>query len=120
MFVLKSRHLSLKTLADQQLLGIGQASALLEEPAIPTYHYIKTLLLLTSMTGDYSEALQYHRRAEIQYHVVRIREKTNPVVQPALAALWASIEELREILKVEAEENNFTDPQDEDGEGRVT
>jgi hypothetical protein len=82
---------------------IAQARSLLEEPSIPRYHRIKTLLLLTSMVGNRSEAQYFHRQADNLYRLVRAHEApgANPKVDKALAELSESLEELRVALAEE-------------------
>lgn len=57
---------------DEDLDGcIEKARALLNEPAIPRYHPIKTLILLGSSLGDWQEAEDCRVRADALWRVVR-------------------------------------------------
>lgn len=93
--------------ADALNACIRGAKALLEDFAIPRFHRIKTLLLLTSVVPDVHEARTYHWEAEALWRVVRAYEPkgANVLVEEGLEQIRESIEELRSALEHEEDED---------------
>jgi hypothetical protein len=93
-----------------------RAREMLDEPTIPLYHRIKTLLLLAGMVGmlprisrqitsfanksidDVDEASAFLRRVEAQLIVAQKENGHVPAAEEALIELDATIKELRGVL----------------------
>lgn len=85
---------------------IAQARVLLDDNSLPRYHRIKTLLLLTSVVGDYEEAMKFHMDAS---NLLRVARLQNPMgvdsrKDTAIDELNESLDDLRAVLKEESAE----------------
>jgi hypothetical protein len=84
---------------------IARARALLDQPAIPRFHRIKTLLLLVRMVEDTEAAWECLREADITLRLVQAQaargQPGDPDVAETILALRASIEGVRGILEDE-------------------
>lgn len=81
----------------------SKGSSLPEEPKIPLYIRMSTMVLLARMVDDYDEAFEFHRKAVIALRKVRkdhVKDVNNDV---ALKEMIAEVEELRQMLAQEAE-----------------
>ncbi|KAK5734454.1 hypothetical protein LTR17_008955 [Elasticomyces elasticus] len=83
---------------------IAKAEELLDEPAIPRFHRMKTLILLGNVLGDWNEAEDCRVRAEAIWRVVRRwhPEGADEEVDTAMQELRVSLDDLHEVLREEA------------------
>lgn len=72
---------------------LSEAHKLLEDPAMPRYHRIKTLILLANMVETWTEADYLRMQAETLYQLVR---RWHPVGEDSV--LDEGMEELRKLL----------------------
>ncbi len=89
-------------LRDEDKLGECEqkANALLEDPAIPHYHRMKTLVLLGSVVEDWYVAERCYRRAEFLWQTLRRWHPvdSNAMVEEALAEIRLSLDDLKTVL----------------------
>lgn len=100
---------------------VSQARGLLKEPAISSFHRLKTLLLLARMVDDYNTALRYRRQADIALCVARseVIGGTSAAIDTSLDRLQEELDELRDILAEEAREAEDTRAAEEAGVDNV-
>lgn len=79
----------------------SEAKQLLEDPAIPRYHRIKTYLLLGSCVEEWTEAESYRSRAETLWRIVRRwhQEGEDAKIDAALQELRTSLDFLQQDLE---------------------
>jgi len=78
--------------SDQLEKCIEQAKLLLDDPAIPRFHRIKTLFMLASTLGDWYEAERHRAHGELLWRIAR---HWNPAGQDA--ELDEAMNELRDL-----------------------
>ncbi|KAK6438218.1 hypothetical protein LTR95_005579 [Oleoguttula sp. CCFEE 5521] len=82
---------------------IAGAHKLLEEPVIPSYHHIKTLILLGATVADPDEAWLFYRQALTKWQVVRScspKGHDDRIDEP-MSELEESMEEVKGVLVAE-------------------
>jgi hypothetical protein len=89
--------------ADKLFECIDLCYKLLDEPNIPRYHKMKTLVLLGATVGDWDEAYDCLVAAESLWKIVRRwhPEGKNATLDTGMAEIRESIEELNQALKEE-------------------
>lgn len=86
---------------------IEQAQQLLQDPAIPRYHRMKTYILLVSTIGEWTEANGYRSQAETLWRIVRRwhPEGEDAKVDAAMQELRTALDALKNELEVEQPED---------------
>jgi hypothetical protein len=76
------------------------AQVLLADAAIPRYHRMRTLMLLSNFTSDLNEAQRYHAEAEAMLRIIRGQHVLggNPVVDNELSFCRRCLDEVAEVL----------------------
>jgi hypothetical protein len=99
------RFLEASVLKDQDRIEecLVKAHELLADPAIPRYHYIKTLLLLASATDGWYEANLYCIEANQLWQTTRIWQPAgaNDAVDGYMAEIRGELDELIALLEEE-------------------
>jgi hypothetical protein len=94
-----------QTLYDENKLDdcLKEVRALLDESAMPKYHRMRTLLLLTSIATDWKEAEEARVAAEALWRLVRKwhTEDSNLYIEQALVELRAMLDEAKDNLAQE-------------------
>jgi hypothetical protein len=82
---------------------IDVARILVAEPAIPRHYRIRTHLLLASTVGDRDEAWYFHRKAEVEWHVVRRfhAKGEDATIDTSMDTLWDRVLGTKDMLKEE-------------------
>ncbi|KXT10486.1 hypothetical protein AC579_8881 [Pseudocercospora musae] len=95
---------------------IDESRLLIAEPAIPRYHRIKTLLMLASTVPDLAEAMQFHKEASLLWHLVRRHypQGHDVDVDKIMAEMWTALQELKDVLREEASDDNDDDQEGEE------
>jgi hypothetical protein len=78
-----------------------RAQVLLADAAIPRFHRMKTLLLLSNFTSDLDEAQRYHAEAEVMWRIVRGQHVlgVHPDVDIELSHCRRCLDEITEVLE---------------------
>ncbi|KAF2129669.1 hypothetical protein P153DRAFT_267656, partial [Dothidotthia symphoricarpi CBS 119687] len=95
---------------------LAKGHELLESPAIPRYHRMKTLTLLSATTGDWYEADAYRMEAESLWRTTRLwnPEGRDGIMDKFLAQVREELDVLQSSLQEQEQEMLDEDMEDEE------